>query len=62
MAETKERAPAKGQEDLMKRRHEAALELLESIRSELESRGQNELAEDVEGVVEILTGQLDSEL
>jgi hypothetical protein len=62
MGEIKERSTAQGQDDLLKRRHEAALQLLESIRSELESKGQNELAEDVEGVVELLTGQLDSEL
>ena len=62
MVESKERPAGAGQEDFMERRQAAALELLRSILQELEGRGQSELAEDVEGVIEILTGQLDSEI
>jgi hypothetical protein len=62
MAEIKEQSQGQGQGELMERRQNAALELLNSIREELESKNLSELAEDVEGVIEILTGQLDSEL
>jgi hypothetical protein len=62
MAEIKEQSQVQGQGELMERRQNAALELLNSIREELESKNLSELAEDVEGVIEILTGQLDSEL